>query len=202
MSHAWTASTLVMPARPKPSSAAAFSAFSCEREPITTDRPALARRRAIGENFEAANLAALRSYQGERARIYAELKLAGLREAPIHLAVFCDEATELGHGLGVGLYESPMIERAERSLAASGAGTVVGIDYKDVSSQALGFIATHGLSYPNLRDITGSFATAYGTDALPETFVLDRRERVVALWRGPVPSEAALKQAIALAERT
>ena len=62
----------------------------------------LARRRAIGENFEAANLAALRSYQGERARIYAELKLAGLREAPIHLAVFCDEATELGHGLGVG----------------------------------------------------------------------------------------------------
>jgi cytochrome c biogenesis protein CcmG, thiol:disulfide interchange protein DsbE len=100
------------------------------------------------------------------------------------------------------LYESPMIERAERSLAASGSGTVVGIDYKDVSSQALGFIATHGLSYPNLRDITGSFATAYGTDALPETFVLDRRERVVAVWRGPVPSEAALKQAIALAERT
>ncbi|MFD0937437.1 5,6-dimethylbenzimidazole synthase, partial [Methylobacterium trifolii] len=34
-----------------------------------------------------------------RAR-YRDLKLAGLREAPVHLAVFCDEATEAGHGLG------------------------------------------------------------------------------------------------------
>ncbi len=31
---------------------------------------------------------------------YRGLKLAGLREAPVHLAVFCDEATEAGHGLG------------------------------------------------------------------------------------------------------
>ena len=71
--------------------------------------------------------------------------------------------------------EAPLIERAQRSLAASGAGTVVGIDYKDVSSQARGYIAQHGLTYPNLRDIDGSFASAYGTAALPETFVLDRR---------------------------
>ncbi len=58
------------------------------------------RRRAIEENFERANHAALSAYEGERAALYAKLKLAGLREAPVHLAVFCDEATELGHGLG------------------------------------------------------------------------------------------------------
>jgi 5,6-dimethylbenzimidazole synthase len=58
------------------------------------------RRRAVAENFERANREALAAYDGERGRAYAELKLAGLREAPIHLAVFCDEATELGHGLG------------------------------------------------------------------------------------------------------
>ena len=33
-------------------------------------------------------------------RAYARLKLAGLREAPVHLAVFCDEGTSQGHGLG------------------------------------------------------------------------------------------------------
>jgi 5,6-dimethylbenzimidazole synthase len=60
-----------------------------------------ARRQAISDNFEAANRAALSSYEGERARAYAGLKLAGLLEAPVHLAVFCDEQTELGHGLGV-----------------------------------------------------------------------------------------------------
>jgi len=100
------------------------------------------------------------------------------------------------------LDEAPLIEQAQRELARSGAGTVIGVDYKDVSSQALGFIGQHGLSYPNLRDIDGSFASAYGTDALPETFVLDRHLRVVALARGEVPGESWLRQAVALAGHT
>jgi 5,6-dimethylbenzimidazole synthase len=58
------------------------------------------RRRAVEDNFASANRAALSSYEGDRAGVYARLKLAGLREAPAHLAVFCDEQTELGHGLG------------------------------------------------------------------------------------------------------
>jgi 5,6-dimethylbenzimidazole synthase len=58
------------------------------------------RREAVSENFEAANRQALLAYDGERAQLYASLKLAGLREAPVHLAVFCDDATEQGHGLG------------------------------------------------------------------------------------------------------
>jgi 5,6-dimethylbenzimidazole synthase len=60
-----------------------------------------ARRASIRANFEAANHEALGAYGGERAALYARLKLAGLSDAPIQLAVFCDEATEQGHGLGV-----------------------------------------------------------------------------------------------------
>jgi 5,6-dimethylbenzimidazole synthase len=59
-----------------------------------------ARRAAIKANFEAANRNALAVLSGERAALYARLKLAGLRDAPIHLAVFCDETTEQGHRLG------------------------------------------------------------------------------------------------------
>jgi 5,6-dimethylbenzimidazole synthase len=59
-----------------------------------------ARRAAIRANFEAANCEALGAYRGERAELYARLKLAGLRDAPVQVAVFCDEATEQGHGLG------------------------------------------------------------------------------------------------------
>ena len=58
------------------------------------------RRALIRANFEAANRQALMAYSGERAQLYAKLKLAGMRDAPIQLAVFCDEATEQGHGLG------------------------------------------------------------------------------------------------------
>jgi 5,6-dimethylbenzimidazole synthase len=59
-----------------------------------------ARRASVRANFEAANRDALSAYAGERAALYARLKLAGLRDAPVQLAIFCDEATEQGHGLG------------------------------------------------------------------------------------------------------
>jgi 5,6-dimethylbenzimidazole synthase len=58
------------------------------------------RRVAIRANFEAANREALDAYRGDRAELYARLKLAGLRDAAVQLAVFCDEATDQGHGLG------------------------------------------------------------------------------------------------------
>jgi 5,6-dimethylbenzimidazole synthase len=58
------------------------------------------RRAAIRANFEAANREALAALSGERATLYARLKLAGLRDAPVQIAVFCDEATAQGHGLG------------------------------------------------------------------------------------------------------
>jgi 5,6-dimethylbenzimidazole synthase len=59
------------------------------------------RRAAIAANFETANSEALAAYDDERGKAYARLKLAGLREAPVHLAVFCEEAPSEGHGLGV-----------------------------------------------------------------------------------------------------
>lgn len=59
-----------------------------------------ARRQEIVDNFERANADALSDYEGEQADLYAGLKLAGLKEAPVHLAVYCDEASGMGHGLG------------------------------------------------------------------------------------------------------
>jgi 5,6-dimethylbenzimidazole synthase len=58
------------------------------------------RRAAVRANFERCNASALSAYDGERAQRYASLKLAGLDEAPVHLAVFADRATAQGHGLG------------------------------------------------------------------------------------------------------
>jgi len=58
------------------------------------------RRALVIESYEQANLAALSSYKGEDAELYSRLKLAGLRESPVHLAAFCDSATSTGKGLG------------------------------------------------------------------------------------------------------
>ena len=58
------------------------------------------RRARVRDNFEQCNRAALAEYEGERAALYARLKLAGLDRAPIHLGVFVDEATDCGGQLG------------------------------------------------------------------------------------------------------
>jgi len=65
---------------------------------ICVRRPDL--RLAVRANFLECNKDALADYTGERAELYARLKLAGLDEAPEHLVVFCDMQTQAGQGLG------------------------------------------------------------------------------------------------------
>jgi 5,6-dimethylbenzimidazole synthase len=59
-----------------------------------------AARALVRENFQRCNEAALNGYQGEDAALYARLKLAGLDQAPVQLAVFCDGESAAGRGLG------------------------------------------------------------------------------------------------------
>lgn len=65
---------------------------------VSVEAPA--RRDAIRSSFEACNADALRSQTGDRAALYARLKLAGLDEAPVQFAVFVDPQTTQGGGLG------------------------------------------------------------------------------------------------------
>lgn len=58
------------------------------------------RRDAIRANFQRCNAAALSDQVETRQGHYARLKLAGLDDAPCHLAVFADRSTRQGHGLG------------------------------------------------------------------------------------------------------
>lgn len=60
--------------------------------------PAL--RKAVIANFKAENAKAAAIYGDERRSRYNSLKLAGLEEAPVHLAIFTDLAPQEGHGLG------------------------------------------------------------------------------------------------------
>ena len=80
---------------------------------VIVDDPA--RRQAVQDNFSACNAEALGAYHGERAQLYARLKLAGLCEAPGHLAVFADRGTEVGHGVG----RRTMPEMAEYSVVTA-----------------------------------------------------------------------------------
>lgn len=61
-----------------------------------------ATRAALVRHINAQNALAAQRYAGEaRQAEYLALKLHGLQEAPEILAVFCDEQTPDGHGLGI-----------------------------------------------------------------------------------------------------
>jgi cytochrome c biogenesis protein CcmG/thiol:disulfide interchange protein DsbE len=94
--------------------------------------------------------------------------------------------------------EAPLLERAQSRLQAHD-GTVLGVTYLDASTDSKGFVREHHITYPNLRDTTGEFAHAYGTDQLPESFVIDRNGGVAAISRGEI-DQAFLNNAIELAE--
>lgn len=57
-------------------------------------------RDACLANFRSCNARALDGFDGDRAAVYSRLKLTGMAEAPVHLAVFSDDVTAKGHGLG------------------------------------------------------------------------------------------------------
>ena len=94
--------------------------------------------------------------------------------------------------------EAPLLERTQDKLDHIG-GTVLGVTDRDATPDSRGFVHRYHLSYPNLRDNTGSFANSYGTDQLPESFVIDRRGRIVAISRGEI-DQSFLNHALALAQ--
>ncbi|MBI1245832.1 MAG: 5,6-dimethylbenzimidazole synthase [Alphaproteobacteria bacterium] len=59
-----------------------------------------ARRATVRAEFERANADALAAQAPEDRTTYTRLKLAGLDRAPEQIAVFCDESTAAGRGLG------------------------------------------------------------------------------------------------------
>ena len=59
-------------------------------------------RDAAIQNFKETNAKALAGYTGDQAKLYASLKLSGMQDAPEHLAIYCDDTTSKGAGLGAG----------------------------------------------------------------------------------------------------
>lgn len=96
--------------------------------------------------------------------------------------------------------EAPLMERLQRRMAGHGA-TVLGVTYEDNTSDSESFVKHFGLTYPNLRDASGEFAHSYGTDQLPESFLINSSGQVVDISRGEI-EKAFEERAIALVDGT
>lgn len=94
--------------------------------------------------------------------------------------------------------EAPRLEHVQQELTRHD-GTVLGVTFRDASLDSLSFVKRYRLTYPNLDDTTSEFARAYGTNEIPESFVIDRQGHVVAISRQEA-DEAFLNRAVSLAK--
>lgn len=99
------------------------------------------------------------------------IHLAGLRGKPVMLnfwASWCDVCKR----------EAPLLESTWQRVQGQGI-VFLGIDIQDTQSEALSFLQTYGITYPNVVDVNGSVTINYGVTGVPETFFIDRRGVVV-----------------------
>jgi cytochrome c biogenesis protein CcmG/thiol:disulfide interchange protein DsbE len=73
--------------------------------------------------------------------------------------------------------ETPLLARWH---AQHGHVVLLGLDENDTTVRALEFARAKGVTYPLALDPDMSAASAYGVDALPQTFFLNARHQIVA----------------------
>ena len=95
-------------------------------------------------------------------------------------------------------FSSNFQTRLTPSTMPYGTGTVFGVTYKDAPDASRAFIREEKASWPNVRDDRLKLAPKFGTSQLPETFVIDRTGKIVAVSRGQIDQQfmdAALARA-------
>lgn len=92
--------------------------------------------------------------------------------------------------------ETPLLARFYRTEKDKVA--LVGLDENDTLGNAMSFTRAHGVSYPVGFDPHFTVASAYGVNALPQTFFLNARHQIVDRVFGKV-TLASLHKGIALA---
>lgn len=96
--------------------------------------------------------------------------------------------------------EAPELEKLHRQMQRARTGTVLGASYDDPPTDARAFMRRYRLTYPAANDVGTKLAREFGTNKLPETFVIDRLGRIVAIARGQV-DDTFLRRAVAEATR-
>ncbi len=84
--------------------------------------------------------------------------------------------------------EAPALVKAQKQLERAG-GTIVGVTVDDSSPDSVAFMKEHELDFPSLRDVDGELGKEYGRTGVPETFIIDREGRVVAVSRGQIDED-------------
>jgi cytochrome c biogenesis protein CcmG/thiol:disulfide interchange protein DsbE len=81
--------------------------------------------------------------------------------------------------------EAPALERFYRANRGRNF-TVLGVDSRDISSDALDFVRRYRITYPQLHDGEGEVPDDLGMSGFPENFLVDPDGKLALIRRGPI----------------
>jgi cytochrome c biogenesis protein CcmG, thiol:disulfide interchange protein DsbE len=84
--------------------------------------------------------------------------------------------------------ESPALERFYGAQRHRGF-TVLGVDSRDLTGDALDFVRHYAISYPQLHDGEGKVPDDLGMTGFPENFLVDPQGKLALIRRGPITAD-------------
>jgi cytochrome c biogenesis protein CcmG, thiol:disulfide interchange protein DsbE len=93
--------------------------------------------------------------------------------------------------------EAPYVEAAWRYYQPDGRAVFLGVDYTDVDSKALEYLARFDISYPNGPDLGTRITPIFNRNiAMPETYIIDQHGILRHEQIGPFQSMAEIQSII------
>lgn len=88
--------------------------------------------------------------------------------------------------------ESPALEQFEKDNR--GSISVLGVDTRDLSGDAMKFLEEYDINYAQIRDASGDYADDLKTTGVPESFLIDPAGNLVAHYSGPFRTKAEIEK--------
>ncbi len=92
--------------------------------------------------------------------------------------------------------EAVALEEAWQNYKPGGDVVFLGLDYVDTEPEALGYLQTWGITYPNGPDLRTKVSQMFRITGVPETYIIDREGRLQYVKKGPFASLSEIQSAI------
>ncbi|MEL7590411.1 MAG: TlpA disulfide reductase family protein [Anaerolineaceae bacterium] len=96
--------------------------------------------------------------------------------------------------------EGAALEEVWQEVKDDGEIIFIGVNYVDTEKDSLAFLEKYGITFPNGPDMGSRISRLFKVDAVPETYIIGRDGRLVAIQIGPFQSADEIRAALDLAK--
>lgn len=96
--------------------------------------------------------------------------------------------------------EGAALEEVWQQVKDGGDVIFIGVNYVDTEKDSLAFLERYGITFPNGPDMGSRISGMFKVEAVPETYIIGRDGRLVAIKIGPFLTTEEILAALAMAE--